>query len=116
MITIYHNPRCTKSREGLAEIEALKKTFTIRKYIEEPFTKEELTNVIEKLGIQPLELVRTKEKIWIENYKGKELTDNEAIEAMLLHPKLIERPIVVNGEKAIIARPKDLINKIIGNI
>lgn len=116
MITIYHNPRCTKSREGLTVIEALNNAFTIRKYLDEPFTKEELTTVIEKLGIQPLELVRTKEKIWIETYKGKKMTDNEIIEAMLLHPKLIERPIVVNGEKAVIARPKELINKIIGNI
>lgn len=116
MITIYHNPRCTKSREGLAEIEALKKPFTIRKYIDEPFSKEELINVIEKLGIKPLELVRTKEKIWIEEYKGKNMSDEAIIDAMLAHPKLIERPIVVNGNKAIIARPKDLINKIIGNI
>lgn len=116
MITIYHNPRCAKSREGLAEIEKLETPFTIRKYIDEPFTKEELTSIINKLGISPLELVRTKEKIWIEEYKGKKMSDKAIIEAMLLNPKLIERPIVVNGENAVIARPKDLINKIIGNI
>ncbi|NHN27542.1 arsenate reductase (glutaredoxin) [Flavobacterium jejuense] len=116
MITIYHNPRCTKSREGLAEIEALKKPYAIRKYIDEPFTKEELTEVIQKLEIKPLELVRTKEKIWIQEYKGKNMSDVAIIEAMLLHPKLIERPIVVNEGKAIIARPKEMINKIIGNI
>ena len=116
MITIYHNPRCTKSREGLVEIESLEKPFTIRKYFDEPFTKEELTEVLQKLGFKPLELVRTKEKIWIEHYKGKELSDKDIIEAMLLHPKLIERPIVVNGDKAVMARPKEVINEIIGNI
>ncbi len=113
MITIYHNSRCTKSREGLALVEQTDQPFVIRKYLEDPFTKEELTSVIEKLGIPPIELVRTKEKIWIEDYKGKDLTDKDIIEAMLLHPKLIERPIVVNGNKAIIARPKELVNKIL---
>lgn len=116
MITIYHNPRCTKSREGLCEIELLNKSFTVRKYLEDPFTKEELTAVLHKLGIQPIALVRTKEKVWIENYKGKELSNDAIMEAMLFYPNLIERPIVVNGNKAVIARPKEMINKIMGNI
>ena len=113
MITIYHNPRCTKSREGLCEIENLNQPFEIRKYLEEPFTKKELKEVIKKLNIKPIELVRTKESIWIENYKGKELSDNQIIEAMLENPKLIERPIIVNGNKAVIARPKEKINEIL---
>lgn len=113
MITIYHNPRCTKSREGLCEIELLNQPFEIRKYLDEPFTKVELEEVIKKLKIKPIELVRTKENIWIENYKGKELSDNQVIEAMLQNPKLIERPIVVNGDKAVIARPKEKINEIL---
>jgi arsenate reductase len=113
MITIYHNPRCTKSREGLCELELLNEPFEIRKYLENPFTKEELIDVINKLGIKPIELVRTKESIWVENYKGKVLSDNEIIEAMLTNPKLIERPIVVKENKAVIARPKENINKIL---
>lgn len=113
MITIYHNPRCTKSREGLCELELLNEPFEIRKYLENPFTKEELIDVINKLGIKPIELVRTKESIWVENYKGKLLSDNEIIEAMLTNPKLIERPIVVKENKAVIARPKENINKIL---
>ena len=113
MITIYHNPRCTKSREGLCEIENLNQPFEIRKYLDEPFTKSELEDVIKKLNIKPIELVRTKESIWIENYKGKDLTDNQIIEAMLQNPKLIERPIIVNGNKAVIARPKEKINEIL---
>lgn len=116
MITIYHNPRCTKSREGLCEIEKLNKPFIIRKYLDEPFTKEELKKVIKNLAIKPLELVRTKETIWIENYKGKQLTDEEIIDALLSHPKLIERPIVVIDNKAIIARPKEKINELLQHI
>lgn len=111
MITIYHNPRCTKSREGLCEIKNLNQPFEIRKYLDKPFTKSELENVIKKLNIKPIELVRTKESIWIENYKGKDLSDTQIIEAMLENPKLIERPIVVNGDKAVIARPKEKINE-----
>ena len=113
MITIYHNPRCTKSREGLCEIENLNQPFEIRKYLDEPFTEKELKEVIKKLNIKPIELVRTKESIWIENYKGKDLSDTQIIEAMLQNPKLIERPIVVNGDKAVIARPKEKINEIL---
>lgn len=113
MITIYHNPRCTKSREGLCELEILNLPFQIRKYIDNPFTKDELEEVIKKLNIKPIELVRTKESIWIENYKNKILSDTEIVNAMLEHPKLIERPIVVKGDKAIIARPKEKIKDLL---
>lgn len=113
MITIYHNSRCTKSREGLCEIELFQQPFTIRNYMIDHFTSDELKEVIKKLGISPIELVRTKESIWIENYKNKELSTAEIIEAMLKHPKLIERPIIVLGEKAVIARPKERIKELI---
>ena len=113
MITIYHNPRCTKSREGLCEIENLNQPFKVRKYLDEPFTKVELEEVIKKLNIHPIELVRTKESIWIENYKGEELSDIQIIQAMLENPKLIERPIIVNGNNAVIGRPIENIIKII---
>jgi arsenate reductase (glutaredoxin) len=112
MITIYHNPRCTKSREGLCELKLLNEQLTIRKYLDEPFSKEELIDVINKLGIKPIALVRTKESIWMENFKCKVLSDDEIIDAMLTNSKLIERPIVVKGNKAVIARPNENINKI----
>ena len=115
MITIYHNPRCSKSREGLCELEKFNQSVTVRKYLDEPFTNEELKSVLKKLALKPIELVRTKEAIWIEQYKGKELSDEAIIDAMLLHPKLIERPIVVFGDKAIIARPKEKINEILSD-
>ena len=113
MIIIYHNPRCTKSREGLCELELLNKPFEVRKYFDQPFTEDELIEVLKKLRIKPIELVRTKEAIWIENYKEKELSDSEIIAAMIQNPKLIERPIIINGENAIIARPKEKIKEIL---
>jgi len=113
MITIYHNPRCSKSREGLQLLEVQDKPYTIIKYLNERFTKEELNLIIEKLAINPIELVRKKEAIWISDYKGKQLTDDEIIDAMVANPNLIERPIVVNGDKAVIARPAENIKNII---
>jgi arsenate reductase len=113
MLTIYHNNRCAKSREGVCFLENLKKPFETIHYLEKTITYIELETILKKLKIKPIELVRTKEKEWIENFKGKVLTDNQIIEAMLQFPKLIERPIVINSEKAIIARPTELINTIL---
>lgn len=114
MITIYHNPKCSKSRAGLCEIETLNLPFTIRRYLDHPLTKEELVALLEKLQMKPIELVRTKEAIWKEQYREKEMNDAEIIDALLTHPKLIERPIVVFGDKAIIARPIENINDLLG--
>jgi arsenate reductase len=113
MITIYHNSRCSKSREGVCFLENTKKPFQIINYLENIPTKEELKELLQKLNISPIELVRKKETIWISNYKNKNLTDDEIIQAMIENPKLIERPIIVNGNKAVIARPVERINEIL---
>ena len=113
MITIYHNPRCSKSRQGLALIEESGKDFKIIKYLDEKLTFEELEVIISKLGIKPIDLVRKNEAIWKSDYKGKTLLDKEIIDAMVLNPKLIERPIVINGDKAVIGRPTESILEII---
>ena len=113
MITIYHNPRCGKSRECLAFIENSKQEFEIIKYLENPLTFKELEVIIKKLNIKPIELIRTKETIWIENFKGKVLSDEEIIQSIVDYPILMERPIVVNGNKAVIARPFENVKKII---
>lgn len=105
MIQIFHNSRCGKSRECLAFIEESGKEFEVIKYLENVPTVEELTEIIRKLNIKPIELVRQKEKIWIDTYKNKTMTDHEIIKTMVENPILIERPIVINGEKAVIARP-----------
>lgn len=111
-MVIYHNPRCTKSREGLALLQEKNKEFDVREYLKECFTRTELQEVLKKLKIQPSELLRRNEKIYKEEYKGKEIREEEWIEIMIQHPQLIERPIIVNGNKAVIGRPKERILEI----
>lgn len=110
---IYHNPRCSKSREGLAILEASKLKFETIQYLDSPVSKQELIHLVELLKIKPIDLVRKNETIWKENYKSKTLTDNEIILAMVENPKLIERPIVINNGKAVIGRPPELIKSIL---
>jgi arsenate reductase len=107
MIKIYHNPRCRKSREGLAILENSGKEFEVIKYLDDVPSEIRLTEIIKLLGISPIQLVRKNEKIWKDSFKGKELTDAEIISAMIKNPKLIERPIVINNNKAVIGRPPE---------
>ncbi|MCX2763794.1 arsenate reductase (glutaredoxin) [Aquimarina muelleri] len=109
MTTIYHNPRCSKSRQALALLEEKKENIEIVKYLETPLTKEKLSEIITLLDIPPINLVRKNEPIWKENYKDKKLNDNELIIIMSENPKLIERPIVIKNGKAIIGRPPEKI-------
>ncbi|WP_412560748.1 arsenate reductase (glutaredoxin) [Winogradskyella sp. MIT101101] len=113
MITIYHNPRCSKSREGLALLEESNKEFEVVRYLENKFSEAELKVLISKLGIKPIDLVRKNEAVWKAEYKGKTLTDKQIIEAMVANPKLIERPIVINKNKAVVGRPPESILNII---
>lgn len=113
MIKIYHNSRCRKSREGLQILEESGKDFEIIKYLETIPSEAELKNIISMLGINPIDLVRKNEAIWKDNYKGKTLEDSDIIKAMLKYPKLIERPIVINGNKAVIGRPPSKVLEII---
>lgn len=104
MIQIYHNPRCGKSRNCLAFVTEKEQNIEIIKYLDTPPTKADIVKLLQKLNLKPIQLVRTKESIWIENYKNKTLTDDAIIQAMAEHPILIERPIVIKGDKAIIGR------------
>ena len=113
MIKIYHNNRCSKSRCGVEILENSGKDFEIVKYLDNIPSEKELTEIISLLNISPIDLVRKGEKIWKENYKGKELSDSQVIKAMVENPKLIERPIVINGNKAVIGRPPESILEII---
>ncbi|MBI9041382.1 arsenate reductase (glutaredoxin) [Lutibacter sp.] len=110
---IYHNPRCSKSREGLAILEASKIKFETIQYLQNPITEQELTEIIKLLGIKPIDLVRKNEAIWKANFKGKTLSDTEIINAMAENPKLIERPIVINNGKAVIGRPPEIIKTLL---
>jgi len=113
MIKIYHNARCRKSRCGIEILENSGKPFEIVKYLDAVPTERDLKKIIKLLGIEPIDLVRKNEAIWKEHYKGKTLSDKAIIKSMIKHPKLIERPIVINGDKAIIGRPPEKIVDII---
>ena len=113
MIKIYHNPRCKKSREGLAAVEKSGKEFEVVRYLENIPSKEELREVINCLGIKPESLVRKNEAIWKEKYRNRLLSDEEVLDAMITYPKLIERPIVINNGTAVIGRPLENIENFI---
>lgn len=102
---IYHNPRCRKSREGLQIIQEAGVEIEIIKYLEEVPSKNELKEILKKLNIPAEKLIRKGESIFKENYKGQHLSNEEWINVMIKHPQLIERPIVINGDKAVIGRP-----------
>ena len=113
MIKIFHNNRCSKSRNGLQIVEQSGKPFEVVKYLEDVPSEKELKDIIKLLGIKPIDLVRKNEAIWRADYKGKDLSDAEIIKAMVENPKLIERPIVINGDKAVIGRPPEAMLDII---
>ena len=106
-IKIYHNRRCSKSRQTLALLEKETTDFKIIEYLNNPLSFDEIKDIVEKLVVKPIDLIRKNEKIWRDNYKGKEMTDVEIIKAMEINPKLIERPIVINERQGIIARPPE---------
>ncbi len=113
MIRIYHNPRCIKSREGLRIIREAGYEPEIIDYLKNPPAATELKDMLNKMGKRPEEIVRKGEEIFKKEFKGRELTDDEWIEALIANPKMIERPIVVNGNKVAIGRPPSAIYSII---
>jgi arsenate reductase len=110
-IEIYHNTRCSKSRCALDILNTKGADVVIRDYIKTPPTKKELKDLLAKLGIKASELVRKKEPIFLEKFKGKKFTETEWITILTENPILIERPIVVDGYAAIVARPPELLEE-----
>ena len=109
MITIYHNPRCRKSREALALLEERGIEHLVRLYLndEESMSAAEFQDVLYALDMDAIDLVRKNESVWKEEYKTLELDEDEVILAMIEHPKLMERPIVMNRDRAVVARPAE---------
>ena len=113
MITIYHNKRCGKSRDALAILNEKNVEFKVVDYIKTPPTTKELAAILQQLNMTPIDLIRKGETIYKENYKDKTLTNAEWIQIMVNNPILIERPIIINGDKAVIGRPSEKVLEIL---
>ena len=106
-VRLYHNTRCSKSRDVCTILEIKKVKTEIVEYLKTPLTQAEIKELLKMLGLKAVDLVRKKEPIFLEKYEGKNLTEAQWIKAMAQNPILIERPIVVKGKKAIIGRPPE---------
>ena len=104
---IYHNPRCSKSRQTLQLIKDANADVEIVEYLNAIPTKEELKDILDKLNLNATDILRKGETDYKVNFKGKDLSNDQWIEAMIKYPKLIERPIVVKGNKAVLGRPPE---------
>jgi arsenate reductase len=107
MITIYHNGECSKSRGALEILQEENIPHEVRWYLTDPLSKEELKDLLKKLSIPASALARQTEPYYQEHFLGKELSEDEWLSVFTAHPELIERPIVENGNKALIARPPE---------
>jgi arsenate reductase len=103
--TIYHNPRCKKSRDALQLLKKKNLKFNVINYLKEVFDKQSLEKVLDVIGKKPSEALRKNEDIWRKQFSGKKIGEEEILKLMIKYPKLIERPMVINGNKGIIARP-----------
>ncbi|NBB88453.1 MAG: arsenate reductase (glutaredoxin) [Bacteroidetes bacterium] len=110
---IWHNPRCKKSRETLQRLEEAGIEPTIRKYLETPPSERQLSQVMKMMNIKPTDLIRKQEKIFKENFKGKDFSDHEWITIMVNNPILIERPVVIDKNRAILGRPPENVDSLI---
>ena len=113
MIEIIHNPHCSKSRAALSFLKESGLDVKEIRYLEEPLNEEQLRDILKKLGIPPYDLVRKNEAVFKDEFKDKALTDEEWIKAMGKYPRLIERPIVINGDRAVVGRPLEKVEEII---
>lgn len=113
-IKIFHNNRCSKSRQALALVRSLTNEVEVVDYMNTSITKNELVQVLKELEMTPSELLRKGESDYKEHVKGKDLLDDQIIDLMLSYPKIIERPIVIKDGKAIIARPPELVHDFVG--
>lgn len=112
-ITIYHNPRCSKSRAACELIAGRQLDACVIDYLTTPPSREELLLLLDKLGMEAEDLVRRGEAAFKENYAGREMSDEQWLDALVAHPILIERPIVVRGDKAVIGRPTEKVQTLL---
>lgn len=112
-ITIYHNPRCRKSREALSFLKEKSYRVKVVEYLKDLMSIEDLMALLNDLDIRPIELVRKNESIWKEQFKERNLNDTAILEAMVQNPILIERPIVKSKKGAVVARPLERVLEVI---
>ena len=115
MLRIFHNPRCRKSREGLAFLKSCTTEFTIVDYISEGLTKSDLEEILLKTHLEPQQLLRTQEEVYRKELKGKDFTREEWIQIICENPKLLQRPMVIAKHKAVLGIPPEKILKVIEN-
>lgn len=112
MYTIYHNPRCKKSRAGLQHVIEKGMEHQVREYLKDPLSEEELTTLLMKLHKKPVEMIRTQEEYFRKQLKGLNMNDLEWIKVMIENPKLIQRPIVEGKYKAVLGDPVENIDEL----
>ncbi|MEZ4907896.1 MAG: arsenate reductase (glutaredoxin) [Saprospiraceae bacterium] len=112
-LQVFHNPRCSKSRAALKYLDEKGIKYDTILYLKDNPDFKQLKEIIDKLNIKPLDLIRKKEKIFTTTYKGQNLTDDEWIQVMVDNPVLIERPVVFNEAKAVVGRPVELIDELL---
>jgi arsenate reductase (glutaredoxin) len=113
MVKIYHNPKCRKSREGLAYLMQKGYEFEMIRYLEKPFSFSDLKKIFMKLNIKPIEGIRNQEEIFRKELKGKHFTDDEWIHIIMQNPQLLQRPIVEGKYRAVIAVPAERIEEVV---
>ncbi len=113
MITIYHNPKCRKCREGLDYLKARTDTYAIREYLRDYLTPDELEEILLKSGLKPVDLVRKQEELFKKELKGKHFAHEEWKRIILENPRLLVRPVVVGKYKAVVAQPAERIDEVL---
>ena len=113
MITLWHNPRCSKSRQALALIEEAGVDVSLRHYLEDAPTRDEIIAARDALGLRAIEMMRTGEKVFKEMGLTKDSPEETLIDAMAAHPILIERPIAFANGRAVIGRPPEAVQALL---
>ncbi len=109
---IYHNSRCKHSRAGLDYLKKMTSEIEVRDYLSDPITHNEIKEILLKINLKPIQIIRTNETYYKTSLKGRNFTDEELIKIMIENPKLIQRPIVVGKYKAVIGNPPEEITKL----
>ncbi|MGE5426566.1 MAG: arsenate reductase (glutaredoxin), partial [Methylococcaceae bacterium] len=112
LLKIYYNPRCSKSREGLLYIEQKGYEYELINYMKNGLSAKEIKDFLNKSGLEVTAIIRTNEELYKQQYKGLELSEEEWIKVLVENPQLLQRPLVIKGTHAVIARPAEEIQKL----